>query len=95
MNEMSKTEYQIVTIEDIITKIPFEKYDRFLREMCEGLKQSKAMYDLATVIGESVGCPPATMPNGFTWVDDDEDTATVTVNLTDMEGASVSVKSKI
>lgn len=91
---MSK-EYKIRTIEDIIVQIPSDKLDRFLHEMCDGLKQAKAMYDLYGTVAELMGEEPAKMTDGFTWVDDDKESASVTVSMIDENGKGISIKSNV
>lgn len=85
---------RIITIEDIITKIPEDKFDLFLEEMNAGLKQTKAVYELATAIGETVGVKPPTLTEGFLWSDDGQNEITTTLTANDDTEEQVSFTQK-
>lgn len=68
------TRYELVTIADIIKKIPLDRLDAFLKDFSKYLAISKATYDVCVVAAEiqGVSVDEAIDIRKMVWIDDDK-----------------------
>jgi hypothetical protein len=63
------SQYEINTIKDILELIPDDRFEAFLEELPEGLRQLKAVKMLANLAGELADAPAPRLER-LVWIDD-------------------------
>lgn len=68
------TRYELVTIADIIEKIPLDRLDAFLKDFSSHLFMVKATYDVCVVAAEiqGISVDDALDVSKMVWIDDDK-----------------------
>lgn len=81
---MSGERYEIKNVWDF-AKVPDERLDFCLQEFAVAVRMSRASIELLDALAEGKGAPKGlfALTDTFTWIDDDEKTATMTIQVGD------------
>ncbi len=76
-------EYKIKTLQDMLEKIPIEKFDKFLNEFIEQIKIAKVTYDLLDVIEKD-------FTNNFEMIWTDDNKKNINIKISSSENINES-----